>query len=79
MNIEQLIALLNEQQQQQLKEATCVGCGCTDHNACVDENHTPCSWLKVNRETGLGICSSCPTFLNHSLTADGDKPEVRYG
>ncbi len=63
----------------ELKEATCVGCGCTDHNACVDENRTPCSWLKVNRETGLGVCSSCPTFLNHSLTADGDKPEVRHG
>lgn len=70
MNIEKLIALLNEQQQ--LKEATCVGCGCTDHNACVDENRTPCSWLKVNRETGLGVCSSCPKFLDHPLTPDDD-------
>ncbi|EMP6396110.1 hypothetical protein RJ492_004550 [Pluralibacter gergoviae] len=62
----------------ELKGATCIGCGCTDGYACVDENRMSCSWLKVNRETGLGVCSHCPAFLNHSLTADGDKPEVRH-
>ena len=54
-----------------LKEATCVGCGCTDGYACLDEHHTPCHWLKVNRKTGLGVCSSCPTFISHPLTAEG--------
>jgi hypothetical protein len=56
-----------------LKEATCVGCGCTDSHACLDENHSPCSWLKVNRKTGMGVCSSCAAFLNHSLTGCGDE------
>ncbi|MBN5215762.1 hypothetical protein [Serratia ureilytica] len=54
-----------------LKEATCVGCGCTDGHACLDEHHTPCHWLKVNRKTGLGVCSSCPTFISHPLTTEG--------
>ncbi|TXE56509.1 hypothetical protein FOT57_12000 [Serratia ureilytica] len=55
----------------ELQEATCVGCGCTDGYACLDEHHTPCHWLKVNRKTGLGVCSSCPTFISHPLTAEG--------
>lgn len=54
-----------------LQEATCVGCGCTDGYACLDEHHTPCHWLKVNRKTGLGVCSSCPTFIGQPLTAEG--------
>lgn len=54
------------------QEATCVGCGCTDSHACVDENRNVCYWLKVNRETGLGVCSSCDFFLNHPLTDDHD-------
>ena len=62
-----------------LKEATCVGCGCTDGHACLDKNSKPCSWLKVNRETGMGVCSCCPTFLKHPLTTDGEGSEVRHG
>ncbi|XNS25199.1 hypothetical protein IBZ12_21500 [Serratia ureilytica] len=53
------------------QDATCVGCGCTDGHACVDEYHTPCHWLKVNRKTGLGVCSSCLTFIGHPLTTEG--------
>ncbi|EAM3008143.1 ParA family protein [Salmonella enterica] len=53
-------------------EAVCVGCGCTDNNACVNEFREPCHWLKVNHETGLGVCSSCPSFLNHPLTDDAE-------
>ncbi len=60
-------------------KATCVGCGCTDDHACLDKNSKPCSWLKVNRETGMGVCSCCPTFLGHSLTTDGEGSEVRHG
>ncbi len=55
----------------QEKETRCVGCGCTDGHACVDEYRTPCHWLKVNRKTGLGVCSSCPTFIGHPLTTEG--------
>lgn len=53
-------------------EAVCVGCGCTDNNACVNEFREPCRWLKVNRQTGLGVCSSCPSFLSHPLTDDAE-------
>lgn len=51
-------------------DATCVGCGCTDSNACVDEFHETCHWLKVNRKTRLGVCSFCIPFLSHPLTHD---------
>ncbi|MEX3174094.1 hypothetical protein AB4M04_18660 [Serratia quinivorans] len=61
-----------------LKEATCVGCSCTDGHACLDENSKPCSWFKVNRETGMGVCSSCPTFLECPLTTGSEEPEVRH-
>lgn len=41
--------------------ATCIGCGCNDNHACWDaEANQPCSWLRVNREIGLGVCSACP-------------------
>jgi len=50
------------------QEATCVGCGCTDSNACMDEFHETCYWLKVNRTTGSGVCSFCSDFLRHPLT-----------
>ncbi|EIC4423041.1 hypothetical protein LAB87_004935, partial [Salmonella enterica subsp. enterica serovar Cerro] len=54
------------------EEAVCVGCGCTDNNACVNEFREPCHWLKVNRQTGLGVCSSCESFLGHPLTDDAE-------
>ncbi|EDT1338936.1 ParA family protein [Salmonella enterica subsp. enterica serovar Enteritidis] len=53
-------------------EAVCVGCGCTDNNACVNEFCEPCHWLKVNHETGLGVCSSCLSFQSHPLTDDAE-------
>jgi hypothetical protein len=41
--------------------AYCIGCGCHDHHACVDpKTHEPCSWLSVDYEEGLGVCSACP-------------------
>lgn len=36
---------------------TCVGCGCTDNQAC----DGGCDWLVVNRVTKRGVCSSCET------------------
>ncbi len=55
-----------------VQEAVCVGCGCSDNNACVNEFREPCHWLKVNYETGQGVCSSCEFFLNHPLTDDAE-------
>ena len=43
--------------------AKCIGCGCTDDHACV-ENGQPCRWLRVNRVEGIGVCSSCPEALD---------------
>lgn len=39
--------------------ATCIGCGCDDLHACVDSLLGPCSWLRVDYETGTGVCSEC--------------------
>lgn len=38
------------------REAKCVGCGCTDSQACFGG----CYWLKVDRKKRRGVCSSCP-------------------
>jgi DNA-binding PadR family transcriptional regulator len=35
--------------------ATCIHCGCTDARACPGG----CSWLFVNRDLRLGICTNC--------------------
>lgn len=44
--------------------ANCIGCGCNDNQACWDENAgQPCSWLRVDRNIGLGVCSACPGYL----------------
>lgn len=38
-----------------LNPATCAGCGCTDVQACLGG----CSWLFVDRELKVGLCSNC--------------------
>jgi len=43
--------------------ATCIGCGCTDLNACIDAFDQPCGWLKVDYKIGIGVCSECPDKL----------------
>lgn len=43
-----------------ITQAKCIGCGCTDFNACFDEiEGEPCHWRRVDRTAGLGVCSSC--------------------
>lgn len=37
------------------REATCVKCGCTDSRACAGG----CSWVRVDRAKGEGLCSEC--------------------
>lgn len=39
--------------------AICIQCGCDDYHACVDAFDTPCHWLRLDREQGKGVCSSC--------------------
>lgn len=43
-------------------EAQCIGCGCSDMNACVKGNET-CHWLSVDYALQLGVCSNCPGYL----------------
>jgi len=44
--------------------AVCIGCGCHDYRACYDEAAGgPCSWLAVDYNAGLGVCSVCPDEL----------------
>lgn len=40
--------------------ATCIGCGCDDYHACYDvkAGHS-CYWLRLDRKSGLGVCSCC--------------------
>lgn len=49
------------------REAVCIGCGCSDNNACVTTVtlDTPssglqgCFWVKVDYAAGIGVCSEC--------------------
>lgn len=42
--------------------AYCVGCGCSDDNACM---HDICWWRKVDYDAGIGVCSNCDTEENN--------------
>lgn len=47
------------------QSSTCIGCGCTDERACIDDTTgAPCHWLKVDRERAIGACSSCPDAVH---------------
>ena len=35
--------------------AYCIGCGCSDLNACSGG----CSWLRLDRSAKLGVCNEC--------------------
>ena len=41
-----------------MDEIRCVGCGCTDSQACVTEDGA-CFWVVVVEETRTGLCSAC--------------------
>lgn len=42
----------------------CRGCGCTEHNACVDEHDWTCSWVDVDR------CSTCEAWIRFRFCRD---------
>lgn len=50
-----------------LPVARCLGCGCTDFNACVSEadliEPQACHWVLVDYKLGAGICSVCYSLL----------------
>ncbi|HEY9017571.1 hypothetical protein [Thiomicrospira sp.] len=44
----------------EFKESKCIGCGCTDSRACIEPGSGhPCSWLRVDRQSGSGVYSCC--------------------
>jgi hypothetical protein len=43
-----------------VRVAKCIGCGCTDTQACEPFG---CHWLVVDRGAGRGVCSSCPSEI----------------
>jgi hypothetical protein len=44
--------------------ATCIGCGCTDAAACWDpQTEQPCHWTRLDRASGLGVCSCCQDHI----------------
>ncbi len=43
--------------------ATCIGCGCHDLKACV-VNRKPCSWIRLDRDQEVGVCSCCPASVS---------------
>lgn len=44
--------------------AFCIGCGCSDHDACEDlETGDTCSWLAVDYALRKGVCSECSEHL----------------
>lgn len=52
--------------------ATCIGCGCDDLHACWDDvAEAPCSWVRLDRYSGLGVCSVCPEHVER--WDDGDR------
>lgn len=40
----------------------CIGCGCSDFNACVKDGEA-CHWLKVDNVMQIGVCSNCHGYI----------------
>ena len=62
-----------------MKLAYCIGCACHDYDACHDaETRGPCSWLAVDYEAKVGVCSACPDELARWKAGDRTRsvPEV---
>lgn len=47
--------MAEKDQRDGLREARCVGCGCTDRKACPGG----CAWYEVDRRSGIGFCTRC--------------------
>lgn len=48
-----------------LGDCKCVGCGCTDSCACInDVTGEPCFWLRLDRAAKTGVCSECAHLVS---------------
>lgn len=62
----------------EIVNSECIGCGCTDFQACVHPvSGDPCSWLSVDRERGIGVCSECESELPRWEAGDCHKAARR--
>lgn len=58
---------------------TCIGCGCDDENACLDTaTGQGCSWLRVDRENCLGVCSCCADHVERFDKGDRNPTERAF-
>lgn len=55
----QLLQILDQ------SEIVCIGCDCGDYSPC----EGGCSWIAVDLDAGVGICSSCATKSVDELLA----------
>lgn len=46
----------------------CIGCGCTDNQACVSDLGEPCHWVAADNRRG--VCSECATRMCTALLAN---------
>lgn len=53
--------------------ARCIGCGCTDLQAC----RAGCWWLACDRLQRIGVCSSCPGALPSWFTRFAHEPPAQ--
>lgn len=52
--------------------ATCIGCGCDDNNACIEETtNSPCYWMRLETAVKKGVCSNCKDHMKR--WDDGDR------
>jgi hypothetical protein len=60
---------------EQMRLAICIGCGSDDQDACWDDEcDRPCHWLRVDRDAGVGVRSSCPEL---AIAWDAGDREIR--
>lgn len=56
--------------------SVCIACGCDDESACLDSTTGKgCTWLRVDREEQLGVCSSCPADVARWDAGDREPSE----
>lgn len=55
-------------------ESECIGCGCSDFNACVKDGEA-CHWLRVDNDMQIGVCSRCPGYVEEFERRQADLAE----
>jgi len=58
---------------------TCIGCGCDEARPCVSEGSPPYSWVRIERDAGFGVCSSCPTFVDRWDGQEQERAQAEHG